>query len=759
MKRSLPWLLPFAAAVLGLTAIDVPPGPIVKYAVYFALAIALPGTLLIRAAWRSTGNWAEDLGLGAVVGATWQLIGWAVFTALGWQRWLVVWPALVLVAFASVPRLRKHWRITPPAPLPMLWTWGLAVASAVALGATTLGVMAFHEMPPQGSAYYQDLLYHLSMVNELMRAVPPELPQVAGERLEYHWFANADMAAAADITRLTPVMVLFRLWLLPWLVVALLVCATLARTVSRTWWTGVLAAVALAAPQLYLFFDTSANLSAPLSFLSPSQTFGMVACVAAAVLLIDLLFPRTVRTTGETSRHFLGRNGVAGWVVAVGVAVLGGGSKPTVLPILVGAVGLTALVLLVQTRRVPVRAVVAGVLLVAAGVGTMLTVAGSTSGSGLQFLAVLKSSGDYTAATGDRTPAGEGGLLVPALTHGAAVGVLVLLLLLLINQATAVVGFGVLGKLRHEPVAWFLVGGLVAGWAGYLLIDHPSVSESYFIQTAIPFSLAATGWLVVVLARSFPARARRRALPGAAAAALVLGTSCAGVLMVADAKPVGSQGHQLLLVARPLLALLGLAIVVGGVWWLLRRPAGAGLVVVLALLAVVPIKSFAQSAVHGDSERAQTFTASRWWVYPDEESAALWLRKHSAPTDVVAANTWCRPAGKQTPGCDARGYIVSGIAGRRTLIEGWAYTNQAMAEQGVGGRRYTEQPSPWPERVALTNQALAAPTPDLLRRLREEYHVRWLYADARDGTVSPALDRLAMLRHSVGKVRIYYLGG
>ena len=75
-----------------------------------------------------------------------------------------------------------------------------------------------------------------------------------------------------------------------------------------------------------------------------------------------------------------------------------------------------------------------------------------------------------------------------------------------------------------------------------------------------------------------------------------------------------------------------------------------------------------------------------------------------------------------------------------------------------GDRRYTEQPSPWPDRVALTNRALAAPTADVLRRLRDEYGVRWLYADARDGTVSPALDQLAVLRHSAGKVRIYDLG-
>ena len=192
MRRLLPWLLPLLAAVAGLATVDVGPGPIIKYGVYFALGVALPGTLLLRAAWRSTGNWAEDLGLGSVVGATWQLIGWAIFTALGWQRWLIVWPALVLISFAIAGR--QYCRIAEPKPLPVAWTWGLAVSAAVMVGATCVGVFAYHPMPPDGTAYYQDLLYHLSMVNELTRSVPPELPQVVGERLDYHWFANADMA-------------------------------------------------------------------------------------------------------------------------------------------------------------------------------------------------------------------------------------------------------------------------------------------------------------------------------------------------------------------------------------------------------------------------------------------------------------------------------------------------------------------------------------------------------------------------------------
>ncbi|MEU4198121.1 hypothetical protein AB0E69_39930 [Kribbella sp. NPDC026611] len=731
MKRSVPWLLPILVAAGGFVWLgDVGAGPVLKFTAYFVLGIALPGTLLLRAAWRSTGNWAEDLGLGSVVGATWQLIGWAIFTALGRPHWLIVWPALVLIALGW-----KYWRIRDPQPLPARWTWGLAVSAAVMIGAATFGVLAYHPMPPHGEAYYPDLLYHLSMVNELTRSMPPDIPQVAGERLDYHWFANADMAAAVDITRLTPMVVLFRLWILPWLVVSLLVCATLARTVSRTWWTGVLAALALAAPQLYLLIDTSVNLAPPVSLLSPSQTFGLVAGVTVAIFLIELLFRQAPRRL---------------WLLTIAVAIVGGGSKPTVLPLLVAGVALAAVYVVVTTRRLPGRLVGATVALLVVGVATFVTVAGSTSGSRLQFLAMLKSLPVYTAATGDRTQPGDGGLILPALAHGEVIGTLTLLLgVLLTLQAMSWAGFGMVG--RKDPIAWFLLGAMIAGWAGYLLIDHPSVSESYFVYMAAPFSLAGAGWFAVT-----SARAAGRPIP-IAIVAFLLSIGYAGLLVWARGVPAASTGRQLWESTRMLLVVLALTIVLLVIWRLFFHQAGGGLLVVLVLLATAPISSFIQSAVRGDTEKAPTYRAARWWVYPDEAEAALWLGQHSAPTDVVATNTWCRPAGQLGPGCDARGYLVSGIAGRRTLIEGWAYTNQAMAKQGAGGRRYTEQPSPWPDRVTLTNQALATPTPEALGQLRAR-GVRWLYADARNGTVSPELGRLAMLRHSIGKVRIYDLG-
>ncbi|WP_237706605.1 hypothetical protein [Kribbella flavida] len=744
-------MLPLLVALVGLLTVDVPFGAVLRYALYFAACVALPGILLLRALWRSTGNWAEDFGLGSVVGITHQLLGWALFTLIGWQSALVVWPALTLVLFAAVPGLRRHWRIAEPDPLPPAWTWGLAGAAAVMLAGATHGVLAYHPMPPDGTAYYPDLLFHLSMVNELTRAVPPELPQVAGLSLDYHWFANADMAAAVDITKLSPIVVLYRLWLLPLLVVGLLVFATFARTVSRAWWTGVLVAAAVAAPQLSLLIGTGVDLAPPFSLLSPSQTFGMLAGTAAAVFLVELLF------RGRQPRSL--------WVLVLTVAVVGGGAKPTILPILVGAVGLSALFVLLRDRQLPRRFVAAAVMLAAAGVGTMLTVAGSTSGSGLQLLAIVKLQVGYRAATGDATPAGEGGLVLPALTSGQVLpvfGAFVVVALMLVGQAVALAGVGLLGRgeLRRDPLGWFLLGGLIAGWAGFLLVDHPSASESYFVRSVVPISLAAVAWMAARLVREIVDRRRAAVVVGLLAAGL--GLLYAVAQTVTRTAPRGSQLDRIVLVARPLVAVLVVTVVLVLLWpvavkqW--SRLAGLGGIVALVTVLAVPAAAGVVHSVRAsDSHRSQTFKSAHWRVHPDEAAAALWLARHAGPTDVVASNTYCRPAGPQLPGCDARGYIVSGIAGRRTVIEGWAYTQQTMARQGAGGKRYTNQASPWPDRVAITTEALAAPTPEILRRLRDQYGVRWLYADLYDGPVSPRLDELTVLRHSQDRVRIYEL--
>jgi hypothetical protein len=391
--RAAPWLIAAATAWFMLHGAGVSHGALARYALYFGGCVALPGTLLLRALWRSTGSWAEDLGLGSAVGLAYELAGWALFTTLGWQRWLVVWSLLVLIAFAAVPRLRPYWRISRPTPPPVGWSWAVAAALCWTFWFFTSSAMGSQPPPPDGIAYHHDLLFHLSIVHELVRTSAPQIPQVAGEPLQYHWLPDAHLAAAVDITGLSPQLVLFRCWLLPVVAAGLLAVAALARQVSRVWWSGPVALAMTALIQYADIWTVPAGLPiAMFEYLSPSQTYGVLLGVVTAVLLIDLL-------TGK-------RPPLPALLLATALVVVGGGAKPTTLPLLLGGTGLAGLFVLVRDRRagrpfrLPLRFVAIGALLVAAALVTTATLTGGTGGSRLQLFAIARFAPNYVAATG-----------------------------------------------------------------------------------------------------------------------------------------------------------------------------------------------------------------------------------------------------------------------------------------------------------------------------------------------------------------------
>jgi hypothetical protein len=146
-----------------------------------------------------------------------------------------------------------------------------------------------------------------------------------------------------------------------------------------------------------------------------------------------------------------------------------------------------------------------------------------------------------------------------------------------------------------------------------------------------------------------------------------------------------------------------------------------------------------------------------WPTTFEEMQAALWLDAHAGNDDVIATNVHCQPI-IQVRSCDARSFWVTGLAGRRTLVESWAYSDQTVAANGTNGQRYMLQPAPYPDRYALNQRVFAHGDPADVARLRTEFHVRWLYADARAlGGASPALAQVATLRYRAGTVSIYQL--
>jgi hypothetical protein len=752
LLRFVPWLLPVTAIVGGLRFLGVPTGPVVGYGLYFLLSVVLPGVLLLRALCGSAGSWPEDIGIGAAIGLAYQIAGWALFTAVGQQDYLVAWPALVLVMFVTARPLHRYWRIGRPPRVPIGWHWGVAIAITAAVASLIYFSLATTKVPPNGTAYYPDLLYHLSMVNQAVDSVPPGLPQVSGHALDYHWFANAHMAAGVDITGLSSQLILFRLWLLPIVVVSLLVSAALARQVSRSWWAGLLAVSMLSLGQFVAAWPIPAGLrTSSLSFYSPSLTFGTLMAVAAAIFLLDVLY------RGPAPWRM--------WSLAVPLLVISGGAKPTGLPLLLGGLGLAGICQLIVDRRPPWRSVATAVLLGVTMLVTLHTVVGSTAGSKLRLFGIVRALPGYREATGDTVIPGGPGWTLPSLTDGDAVAywaALVVLATLLVSQLPLLSAFAATGHpaTRRDPVAWFLVGAVLTSWLAALLVDHPSAGEVYFLRSALPFAAAASAWVVA-------AALRKRS--GLVHAIVVVAGLTAGTLLVVMASqykpaPSGSRENRVTALGVPMAVLVGSGLVLMVVWLVVRRPVrsirglGAGLAVLMLIGMVVPAawSSLRHMADDGwPAERSSTVAADQ--VHPDEQRAALWLKANSRSGDVVASNTACRPARRQPP-CDARGYIVSGIAGRQTVLEGWAYTQQALEKQGLDGKMYALQPSPWPDRAGIIHRLFTAPNREVIDTLWTTYRVRWIYADQLAGPVPvQTLGKLAVLRHEEPSVLIYEL--
>jgi hypothetical protein len=138
--------------------------------------------------------------------------------------------------------------------------------------------------------------------------------------------------------------------------------------------------------------------------------------------------------------------------------------------------------------------------------------------------------------------------------------------------------------------------------------------------------------------------------------------------------------------------------------------------------------------------------------------AALWLYRHTPADAVIATNVHCQPEPTR-PHCDARAFWVTGLGGRRALIEGWGYTDAAVAANGRDGLGFTRQPAPDLARFELNERVFTAPSAADLETLQRRYRVGWLFADRAAGPVSPRLDQLATPRYSDATVTIYQLNG
>lgn len=667
--------------------------------------------------------------LGAAVGVAGQLVCWAVFQAIGQPRLTPLGGLLAAVVAALL--LRRPAPAAgqgPPAYALLAWVaatlWG--ADRAVAFDAR-------QTLPPGPSTMYQDLFWHLGLAGELKHALLPRTPQADVGRLNYHWLSDAYMAVGSLGTGRPTADIALRLWVVPVVALITALCLVVGRRLAGDWLTGSIAAALLVwgAGIVPVPWLGHAPLDA-LAWASPSQIFGLLFTLLALLPISSLL-------RGPRPRPAL--VGVL-LIVALGCS----GAKSSILPVFVGAGLLT---LLVFVRRPSARRgglVVTLVCAVAIG-ATSWVFAGGSAGSRPRLFSSARLTWAYSAHSHVGRGPGHGALL-PAqlLSPGGLVIMTAVLLATLLTYGFAATALALGRTWCTDPMPTFLLGGLLAALAAYQLIDHTGGSQGYFPLGALPFATLLCGWGVSAAVRRAPDASRRRWVLVAVAAA-------AGSLVVQHIDVRPRPGLVPLVVGVPalLLVIVAVAFLRGD-----RRHAGVvGAVLVGAALvnatvednAVLAFRALFDGPVHSQP----------WTVLPDESAAARWLGDHSAPDTLVATNVHCR-AVRTTPGCIASAFWVSGFSGRRMLVESWSYTDAAQRAAGQHDLPAVRQPYPDARTFALNEQAFTRPTPQVLAALRSR-GVRWLFADSRAGSVSPALASLADAVHLGGPVTVYRLRG
>jgi hypothetical protein len=580
------------------------------------------------------------------------------------------------------------------------------LAAVAATGVTLLAAYAdFAERNPvRWSGWMRHFIdgpYHLAMAAEVLHHGPQEYSWVAGTPMRYPWLFYGWDASMGHLPGVPLDVVLFRASPVILLTLLPVVAAAAAWQLAGRAWAGPVAApLAVAVGSLGL--GTEAAVS-PVVLDSPPQQLGMVVLATTVALL-------AARWRGRATTWSVG----ALVVLLVGLFLSKGGPYP----VLLAGMGLAAAVWLLASRAREQLVVLLDALLAVAVflVGFAVLLGGSASDLAPNPLASIVRilTGDVGTTLAGTTLA----LAATAFAISRLAGTTAALLLLE-------------GDRRGDLVRWVVLGAPAAGLGAALLLYQSGMSQLYFLIAGVFVGSLGAAWgIAAVWERP---SGRRVVAWGAAAGAL----AWAGQYAVARALPEPDGPDAL---AQRWALLMGTVVVVAlvvVVAALLRGGPTASdvaraLAIALSVAAAVSILPRVVAPSFPVTKPAVPGSSSAW--SQANVAAAAYLRRASRPDDVVMTNRHCN--GVPRPDCDRRAFVISAYSQRRVLVEGWAYTPEAI----VAAAAATPPTSPFsgpfwdPERLELNDGFLTRPTAQAARQLWEQ-GVRWLYVDRVAGRV------------------------
>ncbi len=755
------WLLTAVAGVFALTTVGDSVRAVVVYLVVWLASTTIPGVLWWRVLARPT-TLVQELGFGSVTGIALLLLAWVPATLAHRPALMWLLPAGTAAVFIATPSLRRHlWpRRSPHLRTPGRWHAAMMAVCAVAFLRLYVLILELWAIPPATtSSVFQDLWYELSLTQSLRRSVAVDDPAAVGVPLDYHWFSNAHAAATQELSGVGAPEIVMHLWLVAMLVTWMFAVAAATQRIlqssnsdveKRTWWAGPLAALLAGGLPTAVFLSVPRLPAIDNGFVvtSTSGVLALVVVLAFIGPVLDLL-------------HGLGGRGT--WILFVLLVVLAAGAKPSILPVVVCGGLLAGAAQWQLRRRFPViPAIITVVPLLAIPISATALI-GSTGGSRLQLFETLALDPALGLAAGDAVGRpGHGGWLAPALADGSghvwavAAGLLAFFLL---TESARLIGLLSPIAARSDLGLWWCTGVVGSGFAGLWVLAHPGYSQHYFWRIVISLSVVAT---VVMIVRLLPPRPH---LPVAVVS--VAGIAIAAVFALVAPLQVERLPRELVdySVATRLLPYLAAAATLVAALAVARFcTRRAGRVPAVALIAcflcaagaTVGVFDLQRMAAYNRSEQVVPNPASALYVTAAEQRAALWLNNNSSPNDVVATNVFCAPT-RYRAHCRHVSFWVSGLTGRQLFIGAWAYTESNLVAYGrTDALPYQRLDSPWPNRVALSLEAVREPNTAVMSQLSRR-GVRWIFADRRATEVSPKLAKFATLEYRNHDVGIYRL--
>ncbi len=737
LVRWLPVLTVLVVTGATLVALDTPVVDVLRYLGYLGWAVLVPGTLVYRSLRRTPHSLVDDLAFGAATGLPLEVVVSSLASATGTRGLLWLWPLLVAVPFAAVPRLRRHWRATDyPHRATLGWSWAVAAVVLALFGYVAVAFLAPNQpVPTTGTrAYFIDQLYLLSLVAEAKHHFPLQSPQLAGESLLYHWFSFTHLGTASTISGVDAPVVLFRLGLPAMCSGAILLVAVAGwRIFARPWVGFTAAALTFAVGEVIAgsyAITPLGGITAYMIWASQSMVYGLLYLIPLVVVIVD-------RLRGGLPDAPLGP---AAWVLLVVFASGSTGAKSTSVPVLLCGIALVALVELVRRRPTRTTWLIAGILLLAQVFGVAVLYRFETLGLRISPLELF----DWFLVPVRNRP-----LWKDIAVEGFALGAYAIFML------SRLAGIPVLAWLRRRawgPVEWFLLGGFTGGALATLLIGHPAWSQNYFIRSGWVCGALLSALGLAALVERYRLAPRTVAVVTVGSAAVAVGVA---LIMWRTGGAAGGRSYRAFLpIYRPalLIAVAGVlacaALLVAGRRHPRLRGVAALTALLLALAAGVP--GLAWDAYLNPNARDYYHQQ----VSPDQAAAARWVRAHSDPDDLLATNARCLVAAPGT--CRGLSFWLSAYAERRVLLEGWGYTARGNADSTATGLPVGATPFWDADLSAANDAAIYAPTPENLAALGRR-GVRWIVVDRRIGRESARLSMLAPLRFEQGPIAVYQL--